>query len=157
MITIREFVNESNIILYHGTNKKFTKFDGNNTIWLTNDYDYASSQGEYVYKVKLNGNKKLNNKSFNEITRDEFIIALQKFKMIDEIKANKLLDKFIKKNRFKNYLNGTLESDRIFSGYGGLEIIKNLGFDYEIVSDVYKKGVDFYKIFDTKVIKIVNL
>ena len=158
----KEYLSESVISAYHGTNRDINKFkitDGigkESMLWFTDDYDYASQQGKNVLSVSINQKNELTVQSLSKLSDDDIIDAMVKLnKKITKEFYLKTLKKRITRN-IESFKSGTIPIENIFAGMGGVRTLKSLGFDFYKMKNPYDKTKKsyFYMVLDDSIIKI---
>lgn len=157
MKSLLEFTKTSYKV-YHGTNTDFKKFalDSSKSSqakvgWFVDDYDYASSQGQFVKEFTLSPNKILSKDSILTVSDDDIINAIQEYKpKLKRDKIEKVLPK-LKKN-IQKYINGDVSGFDMFNGFGDVNVLKKLGFDMEILPNPYDNKSKFYIVYDDNIV-----
>ena len=151
------------ITAYHGSNtKNIDKFNvpsgrgKDGMLWFTNDYDYASQNGSYVYTVKLSPKNILDYDSFDGMGGDDIEDAIRSANPTHNITAEMMSQAWKRlQPNFKQFENGEISVDNIFEGMGGMNVIKAFGFDMQIIDSPYDKtgNTKFYLVFNDDIIK----
>lgn len=144
---------------YHGSNKDYIRsFVAHNpmskekesAIFFTDSFDYARQHGDYVYTVHLRPEKPLRELKLSD---SEIINTLEKFhkRKIDEELADTILKTV--KEQIRDYeKHGNVSG--LFSGLGGFQVLKFLGFDIIEIDD---DNNIFYLVLDDSIIDIIDV
>ena len=150
------------ITAYHGSNNKnldnFVVPSGAGKeamLWFTNDRSYASQNGSNIYTVRLRPTNILNYDSFDGMGGDDIEDAIRSANPKHDITSDMMQNAWrVLQPRFKKFENGELPVENIFVGMGGMNVIKELGFDMQIIDSPYDKTGDtkFYLVFNDNII-----
>lgn len=147
--------------VYHGSNniiREFESRDGTgkeSIIWFTDDYDYASQQGQHLVSATLKSNNPLTVDALNNLTSDEIATAMQKINnKVDIHFYNTRLKESVSRNIDK-FIDGEIPIENIFAGMGGLKTLRNLGFDLYKMKSPYNESSWFYLVLDSIIINIL--
>lgn len=158
--TIREYLNEntefnSNMILYHGTDNKFTVFNDNKPIFFVDDIYVARTYGNFIIKAKLN----MDNPIELDFDGKSTYYFYDKWYLPSDL-ANKIKEIAIHiKNRYSldDDLKEYLESLDFSDMYGDLDgiIMRNIS---DAMGGVFSthKAANNYVVFDKNQIKIIK-
>jgi len=152
---------------YHGSNNRNIKEfvvpsgkDKDGMLFFTNDFEYARQQGSAVYTVALSPENILDLHSFDDMDDDVIIEAItdatHRF-FTEEFYFNKL--KPVLEKNFDKFSKGLLPVEMVFNGMGGMDVIKQLGFDIQIVPNPYdvSRDSEFYLVFKDDIITIEDV
>ena len=144
--------------VYHGTNSDFKKFTLDNSKssqsavgWFVDEYSYAASQGKFVKAFELSPNKILDKFSIMNVSDKELFHGIKEFKPKLKNTQIELIQSKIKK-KIQDYINGNFPGFEMLNGFGGVKLLKILGFDMEIIDNPYDKKSNFYIVYDDSII-----
>lgn len=158
---------QQSVIGYHGSNtKNIDKFvvpSGRGKeamLWFASDRSYAAQNGSNIYTVKLTPRNLLDYDSFDGMGGDDIEDAIRSANPTHNITPEMLSDAWrILQKRFKSFSNGDIPVEKIFEGMGGMNVIKALGFDMQIICSPYDKSCNdkFYLVFNDDIIETVEV
>jgi hypothetical protein len=163
-MSILQYLREGlqSIPAYHGSNNKhidkFVVPSGNGKeamLWFTNDRSYANQNGSNIYTVKLPPTNILTYDSFDGMGGDDIEDAIRSANPTHNITSDMMTNAWkMLQPRFKKFENGELPVEQIFAGMGGMKVIKELGFDMQVIDSPYDKTGDtkFYLVFNDNII-----
>lgn len=157
-------VGESKKIVYHGSNSK--ELEGGLKVpsgnykegfaWATDNFDYASQQGDWIHEMYIVGKNELTPTTLANVNKDDIyniINQLHESKVSKDIFDTKLYPMILQ--RIEKYKAGEIPSERVFEAMYDVRVLKKLGFTHEIVANPYDKSgkTSFYKILSPDAIQ----
>jgi hypothetical protein len=179
--TIIQEMTVGTFVAFHGSDHKIENFvdefvgreeayDANGPgIYFTTDYDEAKFFGKYIYKVKLENGRFIDNKTPNTKVNINDVIKLVKMSPNWEYKAENF-DEDPNKG-LKMFVDMTLEDNDSekdvflqvwydFYRYEPVDYVRNmvkLGYDGLIDDSIAKDGHKHIIVYNTKIIKLIDV